>query len=69
MALPKRRHSRARTRQKRAHLRLSVPRYVLCPKCEAPIMPHNVCRKCGAYKGRQVLTIRERKSKKAEGRR
>ena len=29
-------------------------------------MPHNACRKCGYYQGRQVLTIRERKGKKRE---
>jgi len=68
MALPKRRHSHARTAQKRAHLALAVPRYVVCAKCEAPVMPHNVCRKCGSYQGRQVLKIRERKSKKDQRR-
>ena len=45
-----------------------MPQYILCPKCEEPLMPHNVCRKCGSYKGEQVLTIRERKSKKKEAR-
>jgi large subunit ribosomal protein L32 len=69
MALPKRRHSHSRTRQIRQHLKLSVPRFATCPKCEAPVMPHNVCRKCGAYGGEQVLTIRERKGKKGERRR
>ncbi len=67
MALPKRKHSRQRTRQKRAHLNLTAPQYALCPNCEAPVLPHNACRKCGYYQGRQVLTIRERKGKKREG--
>jgi hypothetical protein len=31
-------------------------------------MPHNVCRKCGSYQGRQVLKIRERKGKKDQRR-
>jgi len=67
MAQPKRKHSHARTRQRRAHLNLTVPQYSLCPKCEEPVRPHNACRKCGVYQGRQVLTIRERKKgKKSE---
>ena len=45
---------------------MTTPRYTLCPNCEAPVMPHNACRKCGYYQGRQVLTIRERKGKKRE---
>jgi len=69
MAQPKRKHSHARTRQRRAHLNLPTPRYALCPKCEEPVSPHNVCRKCGFYRGRQVLTIRERKGKKKGERR
>ena len=68
MALPKRRHSRGRTRRKRAHLNLSAPNVTTCPQCDAPVMPHNLCRKCGYYQGRQVLRIRERKSSKREGR-
>ncbi|MGQ9729958.1 MAG: 50S ribosomal protein L32 [Candidatus Zipacnadales bacterium] len=69
MALPKRRHSRARVRQKRAHWKLAMPTVVACPKCEAPILPHTLCRKCGSYNGRQVLKVRERKGKKSDRRR
>ncbi|HJN15416.1 MAG TPA: 50S ribosomal protein L32 [Armatimonadota bacterium] len=68
MALPKRRHSRGRTRRKRAHLNLTAPNVAKCSNCEEPLMPHNACRKCGFYQGRQVLTIRERKGKQGESR-
>lgn len=69
MALPKRRHSKSRTRRKRAHLNLKAPNWTTCSQCDAPVMPHNACRKCGYYQGRQVMTIRERKAAKSEARR
>jgi large subunit ribosomal protein L32 len=69
MGLPKRKHSHSRTRQRRAHLNLPTPQVAVCPKCEAPVLPHNACRKCGSYQGRQVMTIRERKAKKKGQRR
>ncbi len=28
----------------------------MCPKCEATILPHRACKKCGWYKDRTVKT-------------
>ncbi len=65
MALPKRKHSKARTRRRRALYRVKVPPLMRCPKCGAAILPHNACRKCGSYKGVEVMHVRDR-SKKGE---
>ena len=45
-----------------------------CAKCQAPSLPHRVCKVCGVYAGRQVIggmeevkkTLKKVASKKAE---
>lgn len=59
MALPKRRHSKSRRNKRRAHDRLAPPQITLCPNCNEPKLPHRVCLKCGAYKGKTVLEVKE----------
>jgi large subunit ribosomal protein L32 len=59
MPNPKRRHSKARTRKRRAHDALSAPQSSSCPHCREPRLPHRICPKCGYYNGRQVIEIEE----------
>ena len=59
MPNPKRRHSKSRTRQRRAHDALRAPQTTLCPNCQEPRVPHRVCPKCGQYKGRQVVKVEQ----------
>lgn len=59
MALPKRRHSRSRTRMRRAHDALSKPQVSACPACGEPKMPHQLCAACGMYKGKQLVQFEE----------
>ncbi|MFQ6102593.1 MAG: 50S ribosomal protein L32 [Anaerolineae bacterium] len=58
-ALPKRRISKARRGNRRAHWVLKAPRLVTCPQCGAPVRPHHVCLSCGTYRGTQVVEIEE----------
>ena len=60
MAVPKRRQAKARTRKRRANWTLEGSSTVECPQCHEPRLPHRVCRECGYYKGRQVLTVKEK---------
>lgn len=55
MAVPKRKHSNARTGSRRAHDRLRPKQLVACPKCSTRIATHVVCPKCGSYMGRTVV--------------
>ena len=55
MPNPKRRHSNARTQNRRAHDALRKPAFAECPNCHEPKLPHRVCAKCGQYKGREVI--------------
>ncbi len=57
MALPKRRHSRSRTRKRRSHDALSAPNLSLCSNCGEPKEPHRLCGSCGQYKGRDVYSL------------
>jgi len=67
MALPKRRHSKARQRKRRTHDGLSLPSLTTCSRCKTAILTHNACHNCGHYKGRKVdhtITEEEKKRKK-----
>jgi len=57
---PKKRHSRARQGKRRASISLKVPGFVVCQNCKATTYPHAICKKCGFYKGKQVLIIKEK---------
>ena len=59
MPNPKRRHSKSRTRLRRAHDALRAPQTSLCPNCQEPRMSHRVCPKCGHYKGREVVKVEQ----------
>ncbi|MBN1374044.1 50S ribosomal protein L32 [Candidatus Dojkabacteria bacterium] len=48
--LPKRRISTNRKGRRRAHDKLKKINFVLCPKCNAPKLPHQKCPRCGFYK-------------------
>lgn len=54
------------------HIYLEKPSITTCPKCGKPALPHTVCESCGYYKGKEVidvlgkLTKKERKQKEKE---
>jgi len=51
---PKRRHSKRRTSNRRAHDFLAKPTLGECPHCHETKPPHQACPHCGYYKGRAV---------------
>jgi large subunit ribosomal protein L32 len=55
MPNPKRRHSKRRTSQRRAHDHLHPLSLSECPNCHERKLPHRACSKCGYYKGREVI--------------
>ncbi|MFH1768182.1 MAG: 50S ribosomal protein L32 [Candidatus Omnitrophota bacterium] len=64
MAHPKRKHSKSRTRKKRTHQKLSVPKLVVCSECKRLKPSHMVCPFCGYYKGKEVVTIEVKEKKR-----
>lgn len=61
MANPKKRHSKARTRSRRANYynSLDKPETMECPNCGNVKMLHHACPSCGQYRGRQVIEPKE----------
>ncbi len=59
MPNPKRRHSTRRTALRRSHDFLTAVGLSECPNCHEKKLPHRACPKCGAYKGRAVLDVKE----------
>ena len=56
MAVPKRKHSKARRDKRRSNVwKLSAPALMTCPKCGELKAPHRVCGNCGFYNGREVI--------------
>jgi len=57
MAVPKQRTSRSRRDKRRATHKVSAPRLNECPRCHSPRLPHRVCKVCGTYAGREVISF------------
>lgn len=58
------RHTRSHTGNRRAHHALSGVQFSRCRKCSAPVLPHHVCANCGAYRGREVVDVFKKLTKK-----
>jgi len=59
MPNPKRRHSKRRTANRRTHDALKPMAMSACPQCHETKLPHQVCKHCGYYNGRQVRAVDE----------
>ncbi len=66
------RHTRAHTRNRRAHHALEEVNISNCKKCGQPVLPHTLCMNCGNYRDKELidtlakLTKKERKQKEKE---
>lgn len=66
MALPKRQHSKQRSRKRRTHYKITMASMGKCPQCKKSVMSHRVCPSCGYYNGKPVVEIKiEAEEKKA----
>jgi len=57
MAVPKRRTSKTKKRQRRTHFKIFAKTTTKCKNCEAVIKPHRACPECGFYKGKEVVKV------------
>jgi len=60
------RHTRAHTRNRRAHHAISAPELSKCKECGSLYVMHRMCENCGKYKGRMVIDVQSKIAKKAE---
>ena len=57
MAVPKRKTSRMKRRQRKAANRYEGVQATFCTNCSAPSTPHRVCPSFGFYNGKQILNV------------
>lgn len=64
MAVPKEKVSKARRRSRvAANFKVGKVTLVECPNCHELKLTHKVCKKCGYYKGVQVINMEVSKDK------
>ncbi|MBT5078255.1 MAG: 50S ribosomal protein L32 [Candidatus Marinimicrobia bacterium] len=56
MAVPKRRHSKQRSRKRRTHWKCASPQTAKCSQCNHQKLPYRACANCGYYKGTPVIS-------------
>lgn len=59
MAVPKKKTSKSRRDQRRAHDFLKVVSHTECQNCGEIIRPHHLCSACGHYGSKQVIEQRQ----------
>ena len=64
MAVPRHKHTRSSVGQRRMHIFITPAALTHCQKCNAPLKPHTVCKKCGYYKGVEVINVLSKLNKK-----
>lgn len=57
---PKRKHSKARKRTRRASISLDAISLVVCPNCNSKTLAHMACRSCGFYAGKAIKDIQQK---------
>lgn len=64
MAVPFRKTSKSVKRKRRTHFKLNAPTMAVCPNCGELTLSHQVCKKCGFYKGKLVVEPKSEKQDK-----
>lgn len=62
MPVPKRKTSKARRDSRSSGKKIKSVCIVVCQTCQAPILPHQVCKECGHYKGVKVLRTKSERA-------
>ena len=62
--VPKQRHTKSRRNKRRLHIFLKAAVLIKCPKCGQPILPHTICPNCGYYRGKEVIDVLKKLTKK-----
>ena len=62
MAVQQSKVSKSKVRMRHAANRYKGVQASVCKYCGEPCLPHRVCKHCGMYDGKQVITIKQKKS-------
>lgn len=58
------RHTRSHTGNRRSHHALKAKTFTVCSNCGEKKETHIMCKKCGFYRGRQVIDVVKKVEKK-----
>lgn len=59
MAVPYGRKSKSKSRMQRAaNMQYKSKPYSTCSKCKEPKIPYNICKKCGHYSDKLIITVK-----------
>ena len=59
MAVPKKKVSRSRRGNRRAHDAIGFYTIMECPNCGAEKLPHHVCPSCGFYNKKKLVSLKK----------
>ncbi len=63
MAVPKKKRTQRRIRNRNAHMRIKPLTLTRCSNCEKLIPSHHVCQYCGYYNEEKILFFKEKEAK------
>ena len=69
MAVPKKKTSKQKRRQRHANWKIKINLPIICPECGGFKLPHTACPSCGFYKGKKVVTTKSEKKEAQKSRR
>ena len=64
MSVPKQRHTSGRRNKRRKQIYIKLQSLIPCPKCAKMIKAHTTCANCGYYKGKEVIDVMKKLTKK-----
>ncbi len=69
MPVPRQRHTKSKRNRQRSHQALKLLHLAKCPKCGQSILAHQACKNCGTYKGREVINVLKKLTKREQKKR
>jgi large subunit ribosomal protein L32 len=64
MGLPSKKRTPRSKRERNAHSALKPIATSKCEKCEAPTLAHRACTSCGEYRGKKVVNVEKRATRR-----
>jgi large subunit ribosomal protein L32 len=64
MSVPKKKRTKSSVGKRRSHHALKKLTLTICPQCGHKVLPHQVCSFCGTYRGKEVLAVPIKETKK-----
>ena len=61
MAVPKRKTSKSKRDMRRSHDGVIPVNSVVCKNCGEVVMQHRICKTCGYYDGREIISKKVKK--------